>query len=307
MKSLLLTSLSVIALMLLMQVPLPDAYVSTYFQPASPTIADVEIERPEFPAVEILAKSAVVMSYPSGERIFEKNPHETLALASLAKLMTALVVLELTGEYGMTFPTHISEEDVLVEGNSGLLVGEEFLAGELLNMMLVGSSNDAAHALARSSEDYWSGTPESNFVDLMNKQAKEVSLVSMFFLNEHGLDISENRSSAFGSAADVAKLVSVILRDFPEMLAVTNQPEIYAESVSGRKIAVKNSNILVSSLPGLLASKTGFTDIAGGNLVIAVDVGFQNPVIIVVLGSSGSGRFADVLKLYEAARIYYSL
>lgn len=305
MKSLLVTSLSVIALLLLIQVPLPDVGVYTSFQPAAALSDEDEFNPPKFPEIEISAISAVVVRFPSGERIFEKSPHETLALASLAKLMTALVVLELTGEYGMTFPTQISEEDVLVEGNSGLLVGEEFLAGELLNMMLVGSSNDAAHALARSSEDYWSGIQESNFVDLMNKRAKELGFVSMFFLNEHGLDISENRSSAFGSAADVAKLVSMIIRDFPEMLAVTNQPEIYVESASGRKIAVKNSNILASSLPGLLASKTGFTDIAGGNLAVAVDIGFQNPVIIVVLGSSAEGRFEDVKKLYEAAKLYF--
>lgn len=306
MKSLPVTLLSIIALMLLTQVPLPDADVSTYFQPASPTMADVEIKRPEFHAVEILAKSAVVMSYPSGERIFEKNPDETLALASLAKLMTALVVKELIPDSAITFPVRILEEDILVEGDSGLFVGEEFLAEDLLNMMLVASSNDAAHALARSSVYYLSEEKESRFIDFMNKRARELGLASMFYLNEHGLDIFENRSSGFGSAADVAKLMSFILDEFSETLAATQQPEIYVVSASGRKITIKNSNILVSSMPGLIASKTGFTDIAGGNLAIAADVGFHNPVIIIVLGSTERGRFEDVLKLYDAAKAYYS-
>lgn len=306
MKLLLVNLLSVIALMLLMQVPLPDVDVSTHFQPASPTIADVKIKRPEFRAVEILAKSAVVMSYPSGERIFEKNPNETLALASLTKLMTALVVKELIPKSGITFPVRIYEEDVLVEGDSGLRVGEEFSAGDLLNMMLVASSNDAAHALARSSSDYLSDGAEASFIDFMNGRARELGLASMFYLNEHGLDVFENRSSGFGSAADVAKLLSTILQNFPDLLISTTLPGTYIESVSGRKISVKNSNILVGSFPGLIASKTGFTNTAGGNLAIAADIGFQNPVIIVVLESTEQGRFEDVLKLYEATKDYYS-
>lgn len=294
------------ALVLLSQIPLPNAEFSTYFQPAAIAPNEIESLAPKFPEIDIIAKGAIVVSYPSGERIFEKNADEIFALASLAKLMTALVVEEIISERVMTFPVRISEEDVLVEGDSGLLVGEEFLSSELLNLMLVGSSNDAAQALARSSRDYSTSVQESSFIDLMNDRAKELGLGSMFFLSEHGLDISGNRSSAFGSAADVAKLLSVILRDFYEMLAPTRHPEIQVESVLGRKITVRNSNILASSLPVLVASKTGYTDIAGGNLAIAADVGFQNPVIIVILGSTSVGRFQDALKLYEAAMIYYS-
>ena len=299
--------LALLILVLLAQIPIKDGYDLTRHQPAGVPIAAVNQTKPSFPPVDILAYAAVVVDYPEGRLIFEKNAQAPMALASLSKLMTALAVRDLIGNPAITFFARVSEEDVLMEGDSGFLVGEEFSSNDLLDAMLVGSSNDAAHALARTSILY--DVPVSGkqpaFVELMNKKAQDLDLLSMRFFNETGLDISASAVGALGSAGDVAKIFLLVLRDFPELLADTKNPDIRIKSVSGRTINIKNSNNLAGTLPGLIASKTGFTDIAGGNLVLAVDIGFQNPVIIVVLGSSGQGRFDDVLKLYEATKSYF--
>lgn len=69
--------------------------------------------------------------------------------------------------------------------------------------------------------------------------------------------------------------------------------------INSRKF--KNTNQIVNFLPGFVAGKTGFSDLAGGNLAVVVDTGYQHPLIIVVLGSTFEGRFSDVITLYKAA------
>ena len=306
MKSTATILLALLILVLLTQIPIQNVRVSVHYQPAGTSIEEVKKSEPIFPQIDILAKAAIVIDYPHGRMIFGKNHEEPLALASLSKLMTALVVVDSTGSSEINFQARILEEDILMEGDSGFLVDEEFLGRELMRAMLVGSSNDAAHALARTSSLYvLTDSSPLAFTELMNKKAHDLGLVSMRFLNETGLDISENEAGGFGSASDIARAFLLMLRDFPGLLSSTKNQEIRVESVSGRTIDVKNSNSFAGTLPGLIASKTGFTDIAGGNLAIAVDIGFQNPVIIVVLGSSESGRFDDILKLYEATKIYF--
>ncbi len=293
-------------LLALLQVPIPGASISIKSQQAAVVADRVQSSKAVFTPVEILAKGALVVTFPDGQRIFEKNSDEPMALASLVKLMTALAVKEAIPNSAITFGVSISEEDVLVEGDSGFLVGEEYAAGALLDAMLVGSSNDAAHALARASMFYLAENGASpEFIGVLNNRARKIGLSRVSFFNESGLDVSETRSGGYGSASDIAKLVIYILKNFPGLLDSTRLPDIRIESLAGRKLIVQNSNILAKLLPGLLLSKTGFTDIAGGNLVIAADVGFQNPVIIVVLGSTEQGRFEDVLKLHDAAKIFY--
>jgi D-alanyl-D-alanine carboxypeptidase len=67
-----------------------------------------------------------------------------------------------------------------------------------------------------------------------------------------------------------------------------------------KRYSAENTNVVIDKIPNLIASKTGYTDLAGGNLVIAFDAGLNHPIIISVLGSTEKGRFSDVLQLVQA-------
>ncbi|PIR70687.1 MAG: hypothetical protein COU46_00090 [Candidatus Niyogibacteria bacterium CG10_big_fil_rev_8_21_14_0_10_42_19] len=291
----------------------PSNYVSK-------TSAFIQEEAGEtiFPEVEIEAVSAIVVEYPSMRRIYQKDPGIKRPLASITKLMTALSYRELIGKQdSISFPVRIALDDIEVEGDSGFLAGEEFLADDLSDIMLLNSSNDAAHALASSVGRYFLSDhlssqgeargedPRSVFLEEMNRRSGLLGLENTFFMSESGLDISETESGAYGTAWDVAKLTAYIMSHYPDLVRITVSEEIEVASLSGRTRSYKNTNLLAGAMPGLIASKTGFSNLAGGNLVIVSDVGFQKPVIIVVLGSSLAGRFNDVHKLYLATKQYY--
>ncbi len=94
-----------------------------------------------------------------------------------------------------------------------------------------------------------------------------------------------------------------ILENHPEILEATKYQTINISSLDKIHTA-KNTNVDVNQIPGLLASKTGYTDMAGGNLGIAFDSSIGRPVVVVVLGSTMDGRFQDVSKLVKASLTY---
>lgn len=185
---------------------------------------------------------------------------------------------------------------ILQEGDSGFVDGERWIVSDLEDVMLISSSNDAAFALAMS----FAGGDERAFVALMNKKASELNLRQTYFLNPTGLDVSASLAGAYGSAKDVAEMIIYGFKKYQGLFRVTSFGEI---KIARREF--KNTNKLVNELPGLLAGKTGFSDLAGGNLVVIVDIGAENPVVISVLGSSPQGRFDDVKTLYNASVKYF--
>ena len=90
------------------------------------------------------------------------------------------------------------------------------------------------------------------------------------------------------------------MENHPQVLEATRRGFLEIESLEGIKHRFANTNRLIYDIPQFLAGKTGFTDIAGGNLAVMADIGVNQPVGIIVLGSSENGRFEDVLKLYRA-------
>lgn len=268
-----------------------------------------------FSALEIEGRGVIVQEYPSGNILFAKNPNDSFALASLAKLMTALTAQEAEQHKPSPFPLviPITEGAIRQEGDSGFLAGETFYLEDLIDIMLANSSNDAAFAIAGFAGDLFAGQDLTEkdsveaFIQRMNIKKDDLGLSDMRFSNVTGLDIDKEHtiSGAYGSPAHVADLVAVLLQEYPFLLERT-QYDTFAVSSSDAAHTFENTNDFASSIPGLRASKTGFTDIAGGNLTIAADVGLGRTVIIVVLGSSFDGRFSDVENLYKAALEYYS-
>ncbi len=257
-----------------------------------------------FEQIAINAKAVYVYDIAQDKVIFQKNEFAQLPLASITKLMTALVATEILPDDSKVT---IRKEFLREEGDSGLLSGESWSIKDLVDFSLVVSSNDGARALASvagafdlKNQDYDLG--RKDFVLLMNKKAQELDLKQTYFINESGLD-SDGLAGGYGSAIDVAKLMQYILQNNPKILEATKYKKIEIKSENKKHLA-KNTNEVVESIPGLLASKTGYTDMAGGNLVVAFDSSIGKPVVVVVLGSTEEGRFDDVSSLVKASLEY---
>ncbi len=264
---------------------------------------DSLVEEPADPYknLNLEAKSAFVWDLQEEKELYNLNGDAQLPLASVTKLMTALVSSE-TVPMGTILT--INNEDIKVEGDSGLLIGEKWKLKDILNLTLMTSSNDGAHAIAsvvgfvQSREE--NKTVGEMFVDAMNTKAVELGLNQTFFLNESGLDLNDGFSGAYGSSRDMTVLMSHIIENKPEILQATKYSNLNIESSEFIHF-VENTNKIVELIPGIIGSKTGFTDLAGGNLIIAFDIGINHPIIISVLGSGIDGRFDDVQKLVWAS------
>jgi len=260
------------------------------------TPMNVDQNRPEkdiFTYVDIEGNAAFVYDVNYGYVLYAKNEELQFPLASITKVMTALVAVENARDDALV---KIEEESLAQEGDSGLLSGEAWELKDLIDLTLVSSSNDGASAIAAV------GALESrdSFVEKMNNKAKNIGLAQTFFLNESGLDISESFAGSYGSAKDVGLLFSYVLREHPNLLDATAYKTLDVNSLDTEH-NVENTNKQVESISGIRASKTGFTDIAGGNLAIVFEAGPMRPIVVVVLGSSIDGRFSDVEKLVNTS------
>jgi len=257
-----------------------------------------------FSNLDINSKSAYVFDVVQNRAVYKKDEFVQLPLASITKLMTAVTAIE-------SVPSNskitIKREFLELEGDSGLLANENWSMSDLLDFSLVVSSNDGMRSIASvigagnlGTEDYDVG--RKDFIQKMNTKAKELELKQTYFINESGLD-EGILSGGYGSAIDVAKLMQYMLINHPEILEATKYSNIEISSFDASHNA-KNTNTDIGSIPSLIASKTGFTNMAGGNLVIAFDASIGHPFIVVVLGSSLDGRFEDVSKLVSATLEY---
>jgi len=248
--------------------------------------------------ISITATQAYVWDVRGQRALFKKNESDTVPLASITKLMTALMAHELVASQTVSA---VSLDAIRQEGNSGLTAGESLTQAELTDLALISSSNDAAYELAASVGSLLGERdPVSQFVVGMNIQAQELGLDSMEFKNMTGLDISVNEAGAVGTARDVSFLMEYIVETHPEILTATQQASARIYNENGAYHDVSNTNVILDRIPNLIGSKTGYTDLAGGNLTVAFDLGNNRPIIVTVLGSTRDARFTDVLTLIDA-------
>ncbi len=242
-----------------------------------------------FDTLTLEAKAVYVYDIVNKEVIYEIDSEQQLPLASLTKLMTVLIANEKLDSEDQII---ITEKDISQEGDIGLLAGETWEFKNLANLALVASSNDAAYAISNSNGD---------FISLMNKRAKELGLTQSYFTNSTGLDRSLNTSGSYGSAHDIALLISYISTESPELIETTQKESVSLTSIEGNILEIKNTNKIINEIPGIISSKTGFTDLSGGNLAVVFDAGLNRPIAVVVLGSTFEGRFEDVKSLAWAS------
>ncbi|KKR88671.1 MAG: hypothetical protein UW43_C0002G0057 [Candidatus Yanofskybacteria bacterium GW2011_GWA1_44_21] len=238
------------------------------------------------------AKSAAVYDIRSGRFLYEKNSRQRLPVASLTKIITAVVVLE---KFNTRDTVAVSAAAVRVDGEKqDLYEGELLKIEDLLKMMLVDSSNDAAYAL----KDYAS-QKGINLVEAMNQKISTLGLNDTNFLDPAGLN-----DEGYSSAQDMVRISRYAMKH--DMIwEFLRQKESSVQSLDGKIMhALKNTNILLGNLPNIIGGKTGNTDNALGCLVLLVSIPEKNDTLIsVVLGSKD--RFGETEKLINWVKSSY--
>ena len=262
------------------------------------TVKNNHIVYNPFAYVEIKAESAIVYDIDNEKILFGKSLNKPYPLASISKIASSLVVQEILspGKF-ITF----TENDLNVEGNSGFNLGDQWSVDELNAFSLVVSSNDGITALARAVEEK-SG---ESFIDMVNRRTIELGIPDVGFLNETGLDETPSISGGYGTAFGVAKLGEAFLKQQEDLSKLTTIKKGQFFSKDGIVYEVDNTNKILSDIKNPLLSKTGFTDSAGGNLMIIFSPNEKNRIVIVVLGSTKEERFFDLLKLVKRTEFIY--
>lgn len=253
--------------------------------------------------LEIEARASIVIEIDSkgNERIlFGKNPDEPLVIASLTKLMTALVIFDLDETYDFSQLVPITKEAVLQEGGSkygDLRAGEELSVESLLYIMLIESSNDAAFALSEL-------IGQEGFVGLMNFYANKLGLETTKFVNSTGLEPDSPQGPRnLSSAQDLAELSKYILKNYPQIFEITSNLfyEVLKPDGSLHHLIPENTNELLGEVPEIIGGKTGWSPEAGGCLLLVLENPKGGYFINIVLGAPD--RFAEMRELIEAINI----
>jgi serine-type D-Ala-D-Ala carboxypeptidase (penicillin-binding protein 5/6) len=227
--------------------------------------------------------------------LISQNSDQALPIASLTKLMTALVVLELKETYHSTDEVLITRNAIIQEGYSkygNLIEGEKITVDNLLNKMLIESSNDSAYALA----EYIGEKP---FVDLMNLYAKKFNLKNTLFINSTGLDVDSFTNTS--TAEDLVKLSKIILNDYPQIFNITKKQSYAFLKPDGtfHHFIAESTNELLPEYPEIIGGKTGQTELANGCLLEVVKKPDGSGYYInVVLGAND--RFSEMRKIMDA-------
>jgi D-alanyl-D-alanine carboxypeptidase (penicillin-binding protein 5/6) len=264
-------------------VPVPGGGVSpSPFQPALRTPA------PSTGPPEIRAAAAVLADLDTGQVLFEKDADTRRPIASLTKIMTALLVIKHASPDGVVTVSTDAAAPQPVPGvsNLGLQPGEQITVGNLLYALLLQSANDAAEALA----EHVAGSVEA-FVTEMNAEARHLGLQGTYFASPNGLD-----DNGYSTAGDLVTLTRAAFRH-PLFARIVRTQFHEIPSQSGVPRIVQNRNVLLWLYLGAIGVKTGFTSTAGFCVVGAADRdGIR--LVAVVLGEPGE-PFSDAATLLD--------
>jgi len=237
---------------------------------------------------DVRAEAAIIYNPETNQVLWESNAQEERSIASITKVMTALVFLE--SRTPLSTPVTVQRADVYRASTTYLRAGYAVTAEDLLNLLLIGSDNAAARVLARISPYGASG-----FIDQMNQKAAELGLEKTHYADPSGL-LASNVSSAY----DMARLIAFAASD--ERVGTVMRKAAHTIHAGNRTINVKSTNYLVRE-GGLdvLGGKTGFINRAGyclATLLRLPETGQQ--VAVVVLGArSNQSRFWETRHLFN--------
>ncbi|HCU70675.1 MAG TPA: hypothetical protein DIC35_02875 [Candidatus Moranbacteria bacterium] len=244
------------------------------------------------PDLKIWAGSSVAIDADTGTIIHYENGRKRTQIASLTKMMTAILVVEKMKD--LNEEVVITKEAVNMVGTvvgcptstfcngNRMYAGEKVRAIDLLKVMLMNSANDAATALGI----HIAGTSEG-FVEMMNKKAKSMGLKDTNFCTASGLEIDGKEEECFSSAYDIARISAYSLK-YDIIWEIMKIPDGKFYSTDGKYMHdLKNTDILLETLPNCIGGKTGFTPLAGKSLLL----GAENPagkhrIIAVILNDN---------------------
>ncbi|MEK7547125.1 MAG: serine hydrolase [Patescibacteria group bacterium] len=231
--------------------------------------------------------------------LFQKNKDKQLPLASITKLMTALVA---SGIYKQDDIISVSEKSLGVKGVSGIYkAGDRLLFSDALRALLIASHNEIADAMAEQAG-------KETFLDSMNERASMIGLSGTQFVNVVGLDPEAGSDSINHSTAfDVYKLAGYIQKNYPSIISITSRKQFDLSDANGNFMATISSTDKLlgqAEIPfRILGGKTGETPRAKQNLVVITESPCEGKLFSVVLDSQDS--FGDMQKLLEYDRDAY--
>ena len=236
-------------------------------------------------APSIKGRAAIVVDLTAGQILFQQDQGSRYAEASLTKMMTAMVAVDLTPlDTVITVPeaaTHVEPNHM------GISTGEKLTVRELIVGMMLDSGNDAAEAIAMGIVD------RPKFIDFMNQKAAALHLRATHFTNPSGLDEVDHYSSAY----DLAVVGATLLTDYADLRTIVGSKQISIYSTPQHK-AFDPINIdrLLSTYPGAIGIKPGYTGAAGYCLAAAATRNGRT-ILAVVLGSTQ--HFTDAATLLD--------
>ncbi|KVL42089.1 D-alanyl-D-alanine carboxypeptidase [Burkholderia territorii] len=257
------------------------------FQPRRPTVGQAFGLHDTPDALALRSSVAYVVDQNTGEPLFDKNSHAVVPIASISKLMTAMVVLD--SKAPMTDQLEVTDEDRDYEKGTGsrLSVGSVLSREDMLHIALMASENRAAAALSRY---YPGGRPA--FIAAMNAKAKALGMNDTHFENSTGLS-----SSNVSSARDLVKMVNAAYQ-YP-MIRQFSTDRTYDVNTGKRNLVYNSTNALIRGNGSwdIGLQKTGFINEAGECLVMQATI-HGRPMVMVLLDSFGKySRFADAARL----------
>lgn len=271
------------------QEPTLNAYAWNRLPVSRPVLSNAPTKRKTSSlGIEIAAPSAIVMDAETGTVLFEKHADAVMPVASLTKLVSAMTYLDTKPDLQQTVV--LEPEDRPSVGRTILPTGERFTASDVFNGMLVGSINESAKALARTSL----GT--ENFIKMMNEKAAEIGMEHATFVDASGED---TRNTA--TARDVALALRAAAA-YPEISKAMSRGSVTLDGVK-KPYLIKTTNLLLSSELNsnpykIVAAKTGTLPEAGHCYALMTEGKDGQKLLVVLLGGETHySRFQDVKAL----------
>lgn len=240
--------------------------------------------------MDISAKSAILVDFNTGKVLYSKNENEPLAMASMTKVMSMLLIMEKIDDGSLKYDdiVEISTESSSMGGSQIFLnPGDKYKVIDLLKGVAMASANDAVVALAE--KIYGS---KEHFIEAMNKKAESLGLKNTHFVNVHGLDEEGHYSSAY----DMSVMARELLKH-EKILDFTRVYEEYLTKPDGSQIWLVNTNKLVRFYDGVDGLKTGFTQKAGYCLTATGKKNNLRLISVVMGEESIEKRSSDTVKL----------
>ena len=253
------------------------------------------ILKAEETGISIKSESGVIMEVSTGKVLYEKDADTPKAPASMTKIMTMLLIMEAIddGRLSMDDEVNISTNASGMGGSQAYLeANTTSKVSTLLTAIAIGSANDASVAMAEKI-----GGTEENFVNMMNKRAKQLGAENTTFKNPHGLD----EDGHLTTARDLAIIARELITKHEEILKLTSTYETTITHANGKSLWLVNTNKLIKFYNGLDGLKTGFTENAGYCLTGSMKRNDMRLITVTMKAPTKEDRNTDTISMMEYA------